>query len=189
MGDYMEIVFVRHGESDKSIVDERGFIGMGREMAPLTEKGIRQAEEATLSPKLRNAEIILSSPYTRALQTAAIISRKIGVEIKVEVDLHEFIPDKAFLVKGKIESDDLHKDFIECQGEYPNGNKKKWETISEIIARSQPVLNRYLELGYKKIIIVAHGGVIRRYTGIGMIAHCEVMTIQYEKDFKCFQWI
>ena len=65
----------------------------------------------------------------------------------------------------------------------------KWETISEIIARTQPVLDRYLEQGYKKIIVVAHGGVIRRYTGINVIEHCEVATVQYEKDFQCFQWV
>ena len=117
----MEIVFIRHGEPDKNIIDSRGFVGMGRDMAPLTEKGIRQAEEVALNSNLENAQVILSSPYTRALQTAAIISRRTGLEIKVEVDLHEFIPDKTFLVRGEIENADLHKDFIKCHGEYQNG--------------------------------------------------------------------
>ncbi len=31
----MKIVFIRHGEPDKAEVDSRGFIGQGRDMAPL----------------------------------------------------------------------------------------------------------------------------------------------------------
>ena len=29
--------------------------------------------------------------------------------------------------------------------------------------------NKYVDLGYERIIVVAHGGVIRRYTGVGLI--------------------
>ena len=74
----MKIVFIRHGEPNKAEVDKRGFIGQGRDMAPLTELGIKQAEEVSLNPLLENCQVIVSSPYTRALQTAAIISKKIG---------------------------------------------------------------------------------------------------------------
>lgn len=58
-------------------------------MAPLTELGIKQAEEVSLSPLLEGCQVIVSSPYTRALQTAAIISKNTGLNIKVEVDIHE----------------------------------------------------------------------------------------------------
>ncbi|MDY3908897.1 MAG: phosphoglycerate mutase family protein, partial [Eubacterium sp.] len=47
-------------------------------MAPLTELGIKQAEEVSLSPLLEGCQVIVSSPYTRALQTAAIISKNTG---------------------------------------------------------------------------------------------------------------
>lgn len=40
----MKIVFIHHGEPDKTGVDERGFIGQGRDMAPLSELAIQQAE-------------------------------------------------------------------------------------------------------------------------------------------------
>ena len=45
--------------------------------------------------RLKTAELIVSSPYTRALQTAAIISRETGLKICIEVDLHEWEPDKT----------------------------------------------------------------------------------------------
>ena len=70
----MKIIFIRHGECDKSGADERGFIGLGRDLAPLTAAGVAQAQAAAESPLLQGCQLILSSPYTRALQTAAIIA-------------------------------------------------------------------------------------------------------------------
>jgi len=185
----MKIVFIRHGEPDKEEVDRRGFIGQGRDMAPLTDLGIEQVEIVCKDARLEGCQIIVSSPYTRALQTAAIISKNTGLDIKVEIDLHEFIPDKTFQLKGNEENKKLHQEFLECQGEYPQGETRKWETISEIIARTQPVLDKYLEFGYEKILVVAHGGVIRRYVGEGLIPHCAAYEIEYEKDFSCFGWV
>ncbi|SHO53123.1 histidine phosphatase family protein [Anaerocolumna xylanovorans] len=185
----MKIVFIRHGEPDKTYVDEKGFIGLGRDLAPLTENGIMQAKEASNSSLLNRAQIIISSPYTRALYTAAIISKNIGVDILVEVDLHEFLSDKTFMVKGEEENSLLHKEFIKYMGEYPKGETRKWETIPEIIKRTKPVMDKYFDLGYEKIIVVAHGGIIRRYTGIGVIAYGEVLEMEYDKDFKCYGWV
>ena len=185
----MKIVFIRHGEPDKAIVDARGFIGQGRDLAPLTDLGRQQAAQAADSPLLKGCQLIVASPYTRALQTAAIISRIAGLDLQVETDLHEFIPDKTFQVKGEAENAALHKDFLRCRGEFPPGETRKWETIPEIIARTKPVLDKYAALGYDKIAVVAHGGVIRRYTGVGLIAHGEVSEVDYTPDFVPFGWV
>lgn len=71
----MRVVFIRHGEPDKTHVDLRGFSGQGRDMAPLSEQGIAQAQKVSYASILEGSELIVSSPYTRALQTAAIISK------------------------------------------------------------------------------------------------------------------
>ena len=78
---------------------------------------------------------------------------------------------------------------MHCRGEYPEGEVRKWETITEIINRSKPVFDKYVNLGYEKIIVVAHGGIIRRYTGVGLIEHCEISEINYSKEFTCFEWV
>lgn len=166
----MKIIFIRHGEPDVSGVDQRGFIGQGRYFAPLSDLGVQQAEAASKDPRLNDAALIVSSPYTRALQTAAMLSKNTGIPIAVEIDLHEFIPDKTFQLKGEAENKALHKDFMLHHGEYPPKETRKWETIPEIIARTKPVLDKYADLGYKKIIVAAHGGVIRRYSGKADIA-------------------
>ena len=121
----MKIIFIRHGEPDVTGVDDRGFIGQGRDFAPLSDLGIQQAQAVCHDPRLTGAQLIISSPYTRALQTAAILSKNTGIDIAVELDLYEFIPDKTFRLKGEAENKALHKDFLRHHGEYPPGETRK----------------------------------------------------------------
>ena len=185
----MEIVFIRHGEPDRSGVAERGYMGQGYELAPLSHTGEEQARAAADSPLLSGCELIVSSPYTRALQTAAIISRKTDIPLTGELDLHELIPEKEFRNTGEAMFNELFSDMIRNKGEYPPGETRSWETMTQIIARTQPVLNSYVDKGYGKIAVVAHGGVMRRYVGIANIPHCGIYPVEYTKDFKCFGWI
>lgn len=80
---------VRHGEAVYDHMLESGFWGFGRDFAPLSPKGKQQAEMAARDIRLKSAEIIVSSPYTRALQTAQIISKETGIDVEVDIDLHE----------------------------------------------------------------------------------------------------
>ena len=82
-----------------------------------------------------------------------------------------------------------HDEFKVCCGEHPAGETRNWETISELVARTRRVLDRYLEAGYEKIAVVGHGGLIRRYTGERVIGYCHVSEIEYTKDFVCFDWV
>ena len=86
---------IRHGQPDYSGLESHGFFGFGRAFAPLSPQGIVQAEAAARDPRLKNAEFIVSSPYTRALQTAQIISRETGLPVVVDLDLHEWMPDRT----------------------------------------------------------------------------------------------
>ncbi len=47
----MQVIFIRHGEPDPEPADRRGFIGMGRDMAPLTALGREQARRAAEDPR------------------------------------------------------------------------------------------------------------------------------------------
>ena len=92
----VKIVFMRHSEPDYSFVTARKYIGHGLDLGQLTENGIQLAEKVSFDNRLSGAEIIVSSPYTRALQTAAILSKNRQLDIKVELDLHEWMPDLTF---------------------------------------------------------------------------------------------
>lgn len=179
----MKIILIRHGEPDYEPCNKRKFIGQGRDLAPLTERGKLQAEQVANNSILKNAELIIVSPYTRALQTAAIISRKTGIQIEVEVDLHEWIPDKTFQYQTSIESMNAYGEFLKTNGVCPLGEKRKWETIDEMEKRIYPVLNKYCAAEYHKIMVVAHGEVIRRLIDQKHIRYC----MPYEIDYRIKQ--
>lgn len=120
---------VRHGEPVYDHMLENGFWGFGRDFAPLSPKGREQAEIAAKDIRLKSADIIISSPYTRALQTAQIISRETGICVEVDIDLHEWIPDLNNLYKTSEESFASAHEFTRFNGEYPPGENFKWETI------------------------------------------------------------
>ena len=163
---------VRHGEADYSDLMEKVFFGFGRDFAPLSKIGIEQVEKTAKDERLKTAQIIVSSPYTRALQTAAIISRETGLKFCVEVDLHEWIPDKTNQYKTSQEAFSLAKEFYENKGVYPKGQQLKWETLEEVRKRMQRVVEKYA--GYEKVIFVGHSMAFEALTGIENIKPAEI---------------
>jgi broad specificity phosphatase PhoE len=181
-GWHMRVVVIRHGERDDTPCYERGFIGQGLELAPLTENGVKQAECAATNDLIRGAQIIVSSPYTRCMQTAAIISRIRNIPMTVEVDLHEWIPDLTFQNRageGKL----YGNDFTINKGKYPDGETRKWESIGMMENRLIRVLEKYIH--YDKIILVTHGMLMHQIKPYGHIPNCFVDEFTYDENFKC----
>ncbi|KAH3756266.1 phosphoglycerate mutase [Pelomyxa schiedti] len=58
---------------------------------PLSDEGIKQAEDLALRLKTENIDVIVSSPFTRALHTAKIIAEILNVKYVVEPALAEFM--------------------------------------------------------------------------------------------------
>lgn len=178
----MYIVLVRHGEPNYQNVTERRFIGHGRDLAELTCDGIKQAETASKDDRLNGAELIVSSPYTRALQTAAIISKNTGLDIKIETDLHEWLPDITF----QFDSDDYAIEAAhEChkfQGVHKKECKYHWEDLSTVSKRAYQCLYKYLD--YKKIIVVSHGIVMRQFVFQNKIPYCGILETEFSLDTK-----
>lgn len=158
-----KFLFIRHGEADYSYCRERGFMGHGNDLAQLSEKGIEQIKRTSEDIRLKDANVLISSPYTRALQSASIISRKLDMDIKVEVDVHEWLPDKSFQFKTFEEVIELTNDFLAHKGAYPIGQDKLWEDIEGVERRIRIVLDKYKHL--KKVIIVCHENLIMVATG------------------------
>lgn len=171
------LYLVRHGEADYSEMLEKGFYGFGRSFAPLSEKGISQAEVAAGDERLKSAELIVSSPYTRALQTAAIISRETGLKICVEVDLHEWEPDKTNRYTTSEEAFMLTREFNLHKGVYPEGQQMKWETLEEVRKRMRKVADKYAN--YNKVIFVGHGMAFRTLTYIEQMQPAEIVECIY----------
>ena len=86
----MKIIFIRHGEPDYSLLEEAGYTGFRLDLAPLSAAGRRMATEAAANPLLEQAEILISSSVTRALETASYLIRNRQLPLFVEPFLHEW---------------------------------------------------------------------------------------------------
>jgi len=81
-----KLIMVRHGESEGN--RDRRF-PISSEI-PLTEVGIRQAEEAARRiTELFKPEAVISSPFRRARQTSEIIAALLKLPIEVAQDIQE----------------------------------------------------------------------------------------------------
>lgn len=170
---------IRHGEANYDSMLENGFWGFGRDFAPLSEKGKEQAEIAAKDIRLKDAEIIVSSPYTRAMQTAQIISRETGIRVEVDIDLHEWLPDQNNLYKTSEESFALAEEFAEFNGEYPPGAEFRWESLKSMRQRMRRAADKYSD--YNKVIFVGHGMIFRCLTYIEKMRPAEIIECTYQK--------
>lgn len=146
---------VRHGKPDYTYGDTHGFIGQSHNFAPLGKDGIRDVIEMSKDSRLKNAQIIVSSPYTRALQTASIISKETGLEIMVELDIREWQPDLTSKYKNSNDFIEYYKDYTQNNGIYPINEKRNWETKEELKNRVMTIINKYKKK-YNAVIVVAH---------------------------------
>ena len=172
----MKIYMVRHGVPDYSFVDKHDFIGHGNDLASLDMNFIRDVIKTAKDERLKDAELIISSPYTRALQTAAIISKENNIDIVVEPDLREWEPDLTYQYKGA-NMRDIYKDYIACDGIIPIDREVNWESKEELRKRVENVINKYKETN-KCVIFVFHQTAMQSIIGNVKVEPAEI--VEYE---------
>ncbi|MCM1040459.1 MAG: phosphoglycerate mutase family protein [Ruminococcus sp.] len=155
--------FVRHGETDYTERNSKIYQGFGVNLAGLSETGIRQIQNTAKDERLQDADIILSSPYTRAVQTAAILSREIHAPIVVETNLHEWLANKNYVYEDDETAEQAYADYQFYRGDYPENEEPVWEDARSMQERILNVLKKYL--GYNKVIVAGHGMMIQAVTG------------------------
>lgn len=157
--------FVRHGEPDFSEANTGIYQEFGFNMATLSKKGIEQIKETAKDPRLKTAKLIIASPYGRALHSAAIISKELGLDIAVESGLHEWVADGTFeSYLSDEEAGKSYKEFTEHKGIKDATCKYKWESAEDIAARVNKVLDKYSDLD--EAIVVCHGTLMQYFLGI-----------------------
>lgn len=163
---------VRHGEPDYSERGTKIYRNFGEHMCPLTARGREQIQQASKDPRLKDADIILSSPCTRALQTAAILSKELNIDIQIETDLHEWLANKYYIYESDARAEQNLREFDIFSGRYPTGEERDWETFELMKKRALPVLQKYT--GYNKVIVACHGILIQSLTGKRHPNHGEI---------------
>jgi broad specificity phosphatase PhoE len=144
----MSIYFVRHGQTDANIKMMMSNDLIGEDDDQLNENGEKQVIE--ISDKLKNVhfDVILSSPYKRALQTAKIIAKNHKMPIIIDNNLRE-------RDGGGINEKTWHESFNFDKNVLFDG-----ETVSDFFERVYFAIDGIKEkYGNKNVLVVSHGGV------------------------------
>lgn len=154
-----ELFIVRHGETDDNTKD----IVTGQNDTPLNVNGAEKAEQLALTLKSSRIDMIVTSPLSRAAQTAAIISKHTGAKVYSD----DRLKDRHFgELQGLTWEDSASKYPFLAQ--HPDNNKTSQaylpagESISQVESRVKVALFNHVKnnLG-KTVVIVTHQAVIR----------------------------
>lgn len=142
---------MRHGEGVDDVEDRYG--GWGD--LPLSEKGRDQVRESINKVKKLNVDLVLSSPLKRAYETAEIVAKGIGKEVKKWLYLKE--RNTYGLMSGE-RKDLIKKDYPELHKAYENdewvlGSEKK----QDLIKRLKVMVEKVQEFNVDTILAVTHG--------------------------------
>lgn len=164
-GEMTTFYFIRHGEMDTAMAGKKIYKGSGHDMLTLSARGIEQMREAAADTRLAGARSIITSPYGRALHSAAILSKGLKLDLRVETDLHEWRADGV--TYGYLPEEEAEKNYrslIENDGRHPEGGACIWESAGQMKERVMAVLDRYRDHG--PVIVVCHGILMQYVLGI-----------------------
>ena len=173
-GTRMKIIFVRHGEPDYRELEECSYTGFGLDLAPLSEKGRRQAQELCQNPLLQSANLLVTSAVTRALETASYVTCATGLSLRVEPLLHEWQ-----VYESGIENFEKARTlFLENKGELLPNSPIQYETATEMKSRFLESMAKYRD--YQTVIVVTHNMLIRQFVPNEKIDFCQVIECEIE---------
>lgn len=146
------LYFVRHGESEFN----KAHKWTGSTDSPLTEKGHSQAKKAGqhLREQGLAVDIILSSPLTRAHQTAHHIASALEYPSE-NIKIHSLLVERSF---GDLEG---RKDLVTATrylldesaiDEFPNV-----ESLEDLQKRADQILEELHKLPHDTVLVVGHG--------------------------------
>jgi broad specificity phosphatase PhoE len=166
-----QIYLIRHGEPDYAPVDSHGWPGMAADTAPLTPEGAKQAEAVADLLSGIGATYLVSSPFTRALQSAAIIGHRLALGVRVDYDLRDWLPDNTGSWRGAADVRAAQAELETYDGEWPQGIARKWEPLSRVRERALAALARHTASTDGPVLAITHSMVIRAVTGERGTAH------------------
>ena len=171
--------FIRHGQTDFSLANKKIYQDRGFDLLPLSGLGRQQVKAAARDDRLKAAELIISSPFGRALHSAAILSKELGLEIRVETDLHEWAADaasRAYLPDE--EAKRRYQELTDNHGHHPDGETPPWESAEQMKARVFAVLDQYKD--HRCVIVVCHGTLMQYVLDIPHPENGQIATLEYE---------
>lgn len=144
----MTFAFIRHGQTDYN----RDLRLQGSSDIPLNETGRAQAREAVAMLSGTRWDAIVSSPLSRARETAQIIADGLGIALGPSYD--ELVERHYGEAEGATEQDITER--------WPDHRYPGVESLDSVVARGRAALGRIADdYGNANVVIVCHGTIIR----------------------------
>ncbi len=159
------MMLVRHGESEFNVVfnvtrEDPGIVDPG-----LTDQGMRQAEAVAEELSGHDIRRLLTSPYSRTLHTAKIVSERLGLPVEVE----PLVRERAFFAC------DIGSPRSELSARWPGfdfgGLPERWwpepkETEGDLLGRCTAFRAAMASaVDWPHVAVISHWGFIRGLTG------------------------
>lgn len=149
------LYLVRHGETDWNLAKRI----QGSTDIPLNDTGRAQATATGKLLARREWDRIVSSPLSRAVETAKLIGAEVGID---EVETLPTIVERAYGEAEGLNAQELAERFPLVHSGLDGGDVPGREERAEVAARAIPALIAYADAHPgQKVIVATHGGVIR----------------------------
>jgi glucosyl-3-phosphoglycerate phosphatase len=159
------MILIRHGQTEFNRVYSETRRDLGIRDPQLTAVGRSQAVAVARALGATNPSRLITSPYTRALETAEIIAADLGLPISVEPLLAERF---AFTC-------DIGSPLATLRARWPDiafdHLPDPWwplqeESVEALSRRSEIFCSRIAQEAWSRIAVVTHWGFIRAVTGL-----------------------
>lgn len=162
------MIFLRHGQSEFNLHFSATRRDPGIIDPKLTPLGHEQAAAAAEALAARDIRRIVVSPYTRALQTATPVARKLGLPLTITPTVRERY---AFSCDVGTPASRLALDWPACR--FPALDEVWWPAVEEpeaqIVARAALFRAEMAALDdWAHTLVVSHWGFILAFTGLSV---------------------
>ncbi len=180
----MKLYFVRHGQSEQN----QAGIHQGTD-AKLSDIGKKQSRVLAARLKNKNIDIVFSSPFPRAKETADIISRVLKRKVEIREELKEVVwpseiiglhhtDPKSIRIRRKI-LDNVHD---------PDYRYSDEENFKELKSRASMFIEHLLkEHKDQNILCVSHGLIQKVFVGVILFEEEFNSKIYYK--FRANSWM
>lgn len=167
------IALIRHGQTDWNLQGRM----QGSSDIPLNDTGRQQAHDAVAVVRAMAIawDVVVSSPLSRARETAEILA--VGLGVPLGPSYHDFVERDFGALEGMPEAD--------VDALWPERDEPSAETLDSVVGRG---LRGLLEVEHdypgKQVIVVCHGTIIHYTlnaiagTDVGRINNAAVSTIE-----------
>lgn len=159
------MILIRHGQTIFNLVYGSTRVDPGVHDPELTEEGHRQAEGAAAALCGADLELVIASPYSRALQTARIVASRLGLPVLIDDRARE-----RYAFSCDVGSPRSHLARTWPEYDFSHLEEAWWpkdeEPESSFAERCEAFARQWsADPRWDRIAAITHWGVIRALTG------------------------